>query len=190
MRTTGVRGATVPRQELPGLDLVRLRAHLDECSPGLVQGPLTGTMLEGGRSNLTYVVTDGTGRWVVRRPPLGQVMPTAHDMTREHRVLGALRGTDVPVPGVFSLCRDTDVIGAPFYVMKFVEGLPYRAAAELAALGPERTTSIVNALVDTLAVVHDVDPETVGLSDFGRPEGFLERQLRRWKKQLDASRSR
>ncbi|WP_431878326.1 phosphotransferase family protein [Amycolatopsis sacchari] len=178
------------QQDPPGLDLARLRAHLDEQAPGLVTGALTAEVVQGGRSNLTYVVTDGRSRWVVRRPPLGHVLPTAHDMAREHRVISALRGTAVPVPGTITLCQDTEVLGAPFYVMEYVEGTPYRSAAELEALGPERTAGIADALVDTLVDLHAVVPEAVGLGDFGRPEGFLERQLRRWKKQLDASRSR
>jgi aminoglycoside phosphotransferase (APT) family kinase protein len=102
----------------------------------------------------------------------------------------ALRDTDVPVPRTYVLCEDEDVIGANFYVMERVHGTPYRTAAELAALGPERTEAISRRTVETLATLHRVDPAAVGLADFGRPEGFLERQVRRWKKQLDASRSR
>jgi aminoglycoside phosphotransferase (APT) family kinase protein len=174
----------------PGLELTRLRAYLDEQVPGLAQGPLSAEMVEGGRSNLTYVVSDGHSRWVVRRPPLGHVLPTAHDMAREHRVISALRPTKVPVPATITLCQDTEVVGAPFYVMEFVTGTPYRSAAELDDLGEERTRSIAGALVDTLVDLHGVDPDAAGLSDFGRPEGFLARQVRRWKKQLDSSRSR
>lgn len=174
----------------PGLDPGRLREHLDHARPGLVTGPLRASLIEGGRSNLTYAVTDGTSRWVVRRPPLGHVLATAHDMTREHRVISALHGTPVPVPGTVLLCEDPEVIGAPFYVMEYVDGVPYRFAGELAALGPRRTREVVIGLVDTLVALHAVDPQAVGLGDFGRPEGFLERQLRRWGKQLDASRSR
>ncbi|MEU0796612.1 phosphotransferase family protein [Amycolatopsis sp. NPDC005961] len=174
----------------PGLDLDRLRAHLDAHRPGLVAGELTADVVEGGRSNLTYVVSDGRSRWVVRRPPLGHVLPTAHDMTREFRVISGLRDTAVPVPEAILLCEDADVVGARFYVMSFVEGTPYRSAEELAQLGEARTRAIADALVDTLVDLHAVDPAAVGLGDFGRPEGFLERQLRRWKKQLDASRSR
>ncbi|GHF28999.1 acyl-CoA dehydrogenase [Amycolatopsis deserti] len=178
------------QQDLPGLDLARLRDYLDEHSPGLVQGPLTGDVVQGGRSNLTYIVGDGTSRWVVRRPPLGHVLPTAHDMAREHRVISALADTPVPVPRTITLCQDTEVLGAPFYVMEFVPGTPYRAAEELEALGEQRTRAIAESLMDTLVDLHAVDPAAVGLADFGRPEGFLERQVRRWKKQLDASRSR
>ncbi|MEU6481812.1 phosphotransferase family protein [Streptomyces sp. NPDC047017] len=174
----------------PGLDLDRLRGLLDRERPGLTQGPLSGRLIEGGRSNLTYAVTDGAARWVVRRPPLGHVLATAHDMKREHRVISALHPTPVPVPRPVLLCEDEEVLGAPFYVMEFVEGTPYRTAAQLAPLGPERTREVVLSLVDTLVGLHAVDPAAVGLADFGRPEGFLDRQLRRWGKQLDASRNR
>ncbi|MFJ1810578.1 MULTISPECIES: phosphotransferase family protein [unclassified Streptomyces] len=174
----------------PGLDLDRLRALLERERPGLVDGPLTGRLIEGGRSNLTYAVSDGAAKWVVRRPPLGHVLATAHDMRREHRVISALYPTSVPVPRPVLLCEDEDVLGAPFYVMEFVEGTPYRTAGELAPLGERRTRDAVLSLADTLVELHAVDPAAVGLADFGRPEGFLDRQLRRWGKQLDASRSR
>ncbi|WP_298179174.1 phosphotransferase family protein [Saccharomonospora sp.] len=174
----------------PGLDLDRLRAHLDRQRPDLVTGPLRARVIEGGRSNLTYVVDDSTHRWVVRRPPLGHVLPTAHDMRREHTVISALAATPVPVPPTVLLCEDTSVLGAPFYVMDHVEGTPYRHRDQLVPLGPERTRHIAEAMIDTLAELHAVDYVSVGLADFGRPEGFLERQLRRWGKQLDASRSR
>ncbi|MGW4084443.1 phosphotransferase family protein [Streptomyces sp. NPDC004822] len=174
----------------PGLDLDRLRGLLERELPGLAQAPLTGRLIEGGRSNLTYTVSDGTSRWVVRRPPLGHVLATAHDMRREHRVISALHPTSVPVPRPLLLCEDEEVLGAPFYVMEFVEGTPYRTADQLAPLGPRRTRDAVLSLVDTLVGLHSVDPASVGLEDFGRPEGFLDRQLRRWGKQLDASRNR
>ncbi|WAX80842.1 phosphotransferase family protein [Streptomyces sp. KMM 9044] len=174
----------------PGLDLDRLGALLARERPGLVNGPLSGRLIEGGRSNLTYTVSDGTAKWVVRRPPLGHVLATAHDMRREHRVISALHSTPVPVPRTVLLCEDEEVLGAPFYVMEFVEGTPYRTAGQLAPLGPERTRQAVLGLVDTLVDLHAVDPDEVGLAGFGRPEGFLDRQLRRWGKQLDASRNR
>jgi aminoglycoside phosphotransferase (APT) family kinase protein len=176
--------------DLPGLDLDRFRHFFDTVCPGAVAGPLEATLIAGGKSNLTYAVTDGERSWVVRRPPLGHVLATAHDMVREHRVITALRDTEVPVPATYALCEDADVIGAPFYVMELVSGTPYRLATELAALGPVRTADISRQLVETLATLHRVDPASVGLSDFGRPDGFLARQVRRWRKQLDASRSR
>ncbi|AYF79395.1 phosphotransferase family protein [Nocardia yunnanensis] len=176
--------------ELPGLDLDRLARWLADTRPGLIDGPLTGRLIAGGKSNLTYEISDGSGTWIVRRPPLGHVLATAHDMAREHRVISALADTDVPVPATFALCEDAEIIGAPFYVMERVLGTPYRTAGELRALGPDRTRVIVTGLIDTLAALHTVDPVAVGLQDFGRPDGFLERQVRRWKKQLDASYSR
>lgn len=156
----------------PGLDLDRLRGLLDRERPGLVNGPLTGRLIEGGRSNLTYAVSDGTARWVVRRPPLGHVLATAHDMKREHRVISALHPTAVPVPNPVLLCEDESVLGAPFYVMEFVEGTPYRTADQLAPLGPQRTRDAVIGLVDTLVELHAVDPAAVGLADFEQARGL------------------
>ncbi|MFD3686228.1 phosphotransferase family protein [Nocardiopsis sp. NPDC058631] len=176
--------------ELPGLDLDRLRAHLDGGLPGLLSGPLRGRVVAGGKSNLTYVVSDGTGDWVVRRPPLGHVLATAHDMSREYRVMTGLRDTSVPVPRTHLLCEDPDVLGAPFYVMEYVEGTPFRTRDEIAPLGPDTARRVAEELIATLGELHAVVPEEVGLGGFGRPEGFLERQVRRWRKQLDASRSR
>ncbi|MGP3984754.1 phosphotransferase family protein [Streptomyces sp. KR80] len=167
-----------------------MRDHLDRERPGLVRGPLRAELIQGGRSNLTYAVTDGASRWVVRRPPLGHVLATAHDMTREYRVISALHRTAVPVPAPVLLCPDESVIGSPCYVMEFVDGTPYRTAEQLATLGPERTRGVLLGLVDTLVDLHAVHPAEAGLADFGRPDGFLERQLRRWGKQLDASRNR
>ncbi|KHL19548.1 aminoglycoside phosphotransferase (APT) family kinase protein [Mumia flava] len=177
-------------EELPGLDLDRLGAYLDEVAPGLVSGPLSGSVIAGGRSNLTYDVTDGTTSLVVRRPPLGHVLATAHDMGREFTVINALAPTAVPVPKAYVHCTDADVIGAEFYVMSKEKGLAIRRADELAPLGPERTADIAGRLVDTLADLHAVDPASVGLEEFGRPDGYLERQVRRWTKQAEASKSR
>jgi aminoglycoside phosphotransferase (APT) family kinase protein len=176
--------------DLPGLDLVRFATWFDDFAPGEIGGPVRGRLISGGRSNLTYEVSDGTRTWVVRRPPLGHVLATAHDMGREYRVITALRDTDVPVPLTYALCTDPDVLGAPFYVMSKVDGVPYRTADQLAEVGPIRARAIAEHMIGTLAVLHAVPPAAVGLADFGRPEGFLARQVRRWKQQLDASRSR
>lgn len=184
--------------DVPGLDLPRLAAWFAEHvgaagstgstgSTGGGAAGLTARHISGGKSNLTYEVSDGSRSWIVRRPPLGHVLATAHDMAREYRVMTALRDTAVPVPRTYALCEDVEVVGAPFYVMEKVEGVPYRTARELAELGPERTRVISERLVDTLVALHDVDPAAVGLADFGRPEGFLARQVSRWKKQMDAS---
>jgi aminoglycoside phosphotransferase (APT) family kinase protein len=175
---------------LPGLDLDRFAAWFDGACPGQAGGPLRGRLLAGGRSNLTYAVSDGTRSWVVRRPPLGHVLATAHDMEREYRVIRALRDTSVPVPLTYALCTDPEVVGAPFYVMSEVDGVPYATADQAAGLGPARLGAIARRMVATLAGLHAVVPAEVGLADFGRPQGFLARQVRRWKQQLDASRSR
>ncbi len=174
----------------PGLDLAALATWLSTAAPGLLSGPLTGEVVAGGKSNLTYVVADGSRQVIVRRPPLGHVLATAHDMVREHRVMAALHGTPVPVPQMYAVCPDDAVLGAPFYVMELVAGVPYRSAEELESLGAARTRRIAERMVDTLADLHTVDPQAVGLADFGRPEGFLARQVRRWGQQLDSSRSR
>jgi aminoglycoside phosphotransferase (APT) family kinase protein len=167
-----------------GLDLERLRAYLGS------ERELTGRMFAGGRSNLTYAVTDGEQRWVLRRPPLGHVLPTAHDMVREHRVLEALSKAGFPAPRPMLLCTDPEVIGAPFYLMEQVDGKIYRDETELESLGGPAMHALVLSLVDTLAQLHGLEPAAIGLADFGRPEGFNARQVHRWKKQLDASRSR
>jgi aminoglycoside phosphotransferase (APT) family kinase protein len=175
---------------LPGLDLPKLRAYLEAETPGFTAGPLSGQLIQGGRSNLTYVVSDGKRQWVVRRPPLGHVLATAHDMGREYRVLTALAETAVPVPRTHILCQDEDVLGSPFYVMQFVPGTVYRDPEQTARLSRAQRRDLSLRLVDVLADLHAISPESVGLADFGRPDGFLQRQVHRWSKQLAASHSR
>lgn len=171
------------------MNLERLGSWLPSAVPGAGR-KVSARLLAGGKSNLTYEVSDGIATWIVRRSPLGHVLATAHDMAREYRVMTALRDTDVPVPVTYGLCQDKSILGVPFYVMEQVSGRVYRHAAELAPLGPARVRSISTELVDTLAALHAVSPASVGLSDFGRPEGFLARQVSRWRKQLDASHTR
>jgi len=148
--------------------------------------PLSYTLVAGGRSNLTYRVTDASGAvFALRRPPTSHVLPTAHDMKREHRVMTALGPTAVPVPATYGLCEDPAVTGAPFYVMEFVQGniLRDQAAAE-AAFGPATRARIGDEMADTLAALHAVDPDSVGLGDLGRRTGYIERQLKRWTEQF------
>ena len=182
-------GVTVPDSP-EGLDLRRLAAYLEREAPGLLAGPLAGRLISGGRSNLTYLVEDGEHGWVVRRPPLGHVLATAHDMAREYRIMAALQSSDVPVPSMIHLCADTGIIGAPFYVMSFVDGTVYRTEEQLAPLAGPPAKELADALVDILVRLHATDPAAVGLADLGRPQGYLERQVGRWGKQLGASRSR
>jgi aminoglycoside phosphotransferase (APT) family kinase protein len=173
--------------DLPGLDLVALAGWLDAEHPGLRTGELSGEVLAGGKSNLTYRVTDGASTWALRRPPLAHVLPTAHDMVREFTVIRALAGTPVPVADAIALCRDVAVLGAPFYLMSYVDGAVLDRPDALARLDPAGALAVCEQLMDTLVVLHDVDPAAVGLAEFGRPEGFLARQVRRWHGQWQAS---
>jgi aminoglycoside phosphotransferase (APT) family kinase protein len=143
-------------------------------------------LIEGGKSNLTYAVSSPVGRVVLRRPPLGHTLPTAHDVAREHRVISALAGTPVPVPAALHLCTDEAVLGAPFLVMEFVAGPVARTELPARYAEPQRA-ELADALVDTLAAIHAVDPSAVGLTGFGRPDGFLARQVARWSRQWAAT---
>lgn len=175
--------------EIPGLDLSRLQVYLAAEAPEL-SGDLAAVLVSGGRSNLTYFVTAGQHDYVLRRPPLGHVLTTAHDMHREYRVICALSGTSLPVPKTLLHCKDESVIGAPFYLMSKVEGTVYRTKQDTAVLDPTSAGTISTDLVETLSRLHQVDPAEIGLSDFGKVDGYLERQLVRWQKQLSASTSR
>ncbi|MGH8962132.1 MAG: phosphotransferase family protein [Jatrophihabitantaceae bacterium] len=176
--------------DLPGLDLAALTSWLDAEHPGLRRGPLAGEVIAGGKSNLTYRVTDGSTTWALRRPPLAHVLPTAHDMVREFRVISALHGTDVPVAQAIALCEDKGVLGAPFYLMSYVDGLVLDRPEVIAGLDTTAARMACEQLVDTLVALHAVDPESVGLPEFGRPDGFLTRQVRRWHQQWQASETR
>jgi len=173
-----------------GVDLERLAPWFAEHVDGATGAPLTAELIAGGRSNLTYAVSDSSRTWVVRRPPLGHVVETAHDMGREFRVLAALDGTGVPVPRVDAFCDDPDVIGSSFYVMERVEGRILRTPADMAGLSPDDARRCSNELVDVLARLHAVDYEAVGLGEFGRPDGFLARNVARWGKQWTANKTR
>jgi aminoglycoside phosphotransferase (APT) family kinase protein len=177
-------------QRDPDTDIERMALwivhHISE-----LREPLDFQQIVGGQSNLTYAVTDGNGRrLVVRRPPKSHVLPTAHDMAREHRVLSALNGTSVPVPSVLGICDDLDVIGQNFFVMDFVDGLVLRDAATAQQLSPDDRHHAATAMTDALALIHALDPDAVGLGSLGRRGGYLERQLSRWYTQFNASKSR
>mgnify|MGYP001059926837 CR=1 FL=1 len=179
----------------PGIDdqaLERLEAVMREQGATKPAENLSVSLISGGRSNLTYAVDTPTQRWVLRRPPLGHVLSTAHDMEREYRVLRSLgtAGVSVPVPATTFFCGDEQVLGAPFYVMERVDGDVLRTDVEALSLPPSQQEGVANDLIDVLASLHTVDPDSVGLSDFGRPAGFMTRQVSRWTRQLDASRSR
>jgi aminoglycoside phosphotransferase (APT) family kinase protein len=159
-------------------------------SEGLADGaPVVIEQLSGGSSNLTFRVRSGSDDWVLRRPPVKGALPTAHDVLREHRIQAALAPTPVPVARMVSACADADVIGAPFYLMERVDGTVYASAAAIGALTPADAGEASRALVTTLAALHAVDPDAIGLGDLRRPEPFVDRQLRRWKGQWERSRA-
>lgn len=169
------------------LDLERIRAFLAGRIDGLASD-LTATLVSGGRSNPTYMLTSGERRWVLRRPPYGHILPSAHDVAREYTILRALLGSAVPVPRALFLCQDPDVIGAPFYVMDYVDGVlidTVRTARSVDAADRRRASF---AMTRSIADLHEVNAESVGLCDFGRPSGYLDRQLARWSRQWQASR--
>jgi aminoglycoside phosphotransferase (APT) family kinase protein len=181
---------TTATEEPKGVDVARVTAWFQAHAADVVP-PLGFDLVAGGRSNLTYRVTDAAGHaWVLRRPPLGQVLATAHDMGREHRIISALAPTDVPVAPVVGLCTDESVNGAPFYVMDFVEGLVARDAAAARALDVPARARAGEQIADVLARIHAVDPDAVGLGDLGRREGYVERQLKRWYGQWQKSKTR
>ncbi|HEX9032309.1 MAG TPA: phosphotransferase family protein [Streptosporangiaceae bacterium] len=155
---------------------------------GLV-GPLSFDLISGGRSNLTYGVTDATGRKVVlRRPPTSHVLATAHDMSREYKMISALRDTPVPVAPALAFCADESVNDRPFYIMGFVDGHVLRDASQTeAALDETGRKMAGEQLADVLAAIHAVDVDAVGLGDFARRDGYVERQLRRWHGQFGTS---
>ncbi|HEU4707341.1 MAG TPA: phosphotransferase family protein [Solirubrobacterales bacterium] len=174
-----------------GIDKKPLEAWFGENVPG-VELPLGFERIAGGHSNLTYRVTDASGvTWALRRPPLGKRLGSAHDMAREHKVVSALGGTSVPVAPVVGLCEDEAVNGAPFYVMEFVEGPVLRGLAE-ADLFPDEgdRRAIGERVADTLAQIHAVDPDAVGLGDLGKKEDYVARQLHRWQGQWEKSKTR
>ena len=155
--------------------------------------PFVWTRLEGGHSNLTYAVAGADGRrFVLRRPPTGAVLATAHDMRREHRILSALWGSEVPVPQTLALCKDEAVNDAPFYVMEFVDGAVLESAADAdrEVADPAARRRLGERVIEVLGALHSIDPDAVGLGDLGRKEAYLERQLKRWKTQWEKSKTR
>ncbi|MGZ4538555.1 MAG: phosphotransferase family protein [Blastococcus sp.] len=145
-----------------------------------ISGTLTARLIAGGRSNLTFALAERASRWVLRMPPRVGRTPSAHDVAREYRVTAALSGTAVPVPRAIAMCEDESVVGAPFLVSAFVDGRTLQTRADLAALAESDVAAVARALVTQLAALHRVDVEAVGLAGFGRPDGYAERQLRRW----------
>ena len=174
---------------LEGLDLDALDRHLRSADIPR-SGELRGEFISGGRSNLTFLVYDDASKWVLRRPPLHGLTPSAHDMAREYRVVAALADTPVPVARAVTMRNDDSVLGAPFQMVAYVEGRVVRHTKQLEALGDKGVINdCVDALIKVLADLHSVDPEAVGLGDFGKADGYLERQVRRWGGQWDLVRT-
>ena len=175
---------------MQGIDRDRVSAWLAEHVDGAV-APFRFELITGGRSNLTFLVTDGAGtRFVLRRPPTGHVLATAHDMEREHRLITAVGRTDVPVPRTLGLCTDDSVNGAPFYVMSFVDGEVLDSPEKARLLPEPLRRPAAEHLVDVLADLHAADVDEIGLGDLARKEGYVERQIKRWTTQWANSKTR
>jgi aminoglycoside phosphotransferase (APT) family kinase protein len=164
---------------LEGLNLAALQIFFDSHVAEAV-GPIAAEPVHGGRSNLTYRLSDGRSEWVLRRPPLGGLTPSAHDMAREYRVVAALQDTSVPVARAVALCEDVSVIGVSFSLVEYVPGVVIRSREDLDRYGADELVRCAHGLIDALAALHAVPYAEVGLADFGRPQGYLGRQVRRW----------
>ena len=175
---------------IEGGDLPKVTAWLDE-HVGELQGPYDFKLITGGRSNLTFHGIDGReNQFVLRRPPIGNVLASAHDMEREYELIAAVGQSDVPVPRTLGVCRDAEVNGAPFYVMSYVAGVVLDSPAEAERLTPDQRRNASWHLIDVLAQLHDVDIDAVGLGNLARRDGYVERQVRRWTTQWEKSKTR
>ncbi len=175
-----------------GIEHEAVSAWLAERVSGAAP-PFEFSLIMGGHSNLTYAVAASDGqRYVLRRPPLGAVLATAHDMVREHKIISGASRIPIPVPRALGLCEDTEVNGAPFYVMSFVDGHVLERADQVRELFPAEALRdrLADAVLDTLAALHRADPDAVGLGDLSRREAYLDRQLRRWRTQWEKSKTR
>jgi aminoglycoside phosphotransferase (APT) family kinase protein len=179
--------AEAPGTEPPGIDRAGVTDWFVANVPG-TRPPLSFELFGGGNSNLTFAVTDAAGaQYVLRRPPTGHVLPTAHDMEREHRIVSALADSAVPVPKTFGFCADTSVTGAPFYVMTRAQGRVLGHKRDVEGLAADVRVRIGERFIDILADLHAIDPVAAGLGDLGRTDGYVERQLDRWIKQYRTS---
>jgi len=176
------------QDKLPGYDVEAVEAWIAGHVPGLAP-PLAWTRLEGGHSNLTCLLEDPQGRKaVIRRPPLGELLPKAHDMGREWAIISALGPTAVPVPRALGFCEDPAVTGAHFYVMGFVDGHPLYVAEDTRRWLPQANRErFAHSFFDVLADLHSIDPDAVGLGGLGKKEGYVERQLKTWYRSWNAS---
>ena len=170
------------------LPVESLATYLEAHVAGF-RGPLTATKFKGGQSNPTYRIDAASGAYVLRRKPPGPLLPSAHAVDREFRVLQALHGTTVPVARPLHLCSDEAVIGSMFYLMSFVEGRIFWDPS-LPDMDPAQRAEVYIGIVDAMAAMHTIDPAAVGLADYGKPGNYFERQIRRWTEQYRASETR
>lgn len=177
--------ATIEVLESHRFDERRLERYMKEHVEGF-EGPLTVRQFRGGQSNPTYHLRAGSGEYVLRRKPPGKLLPSAHAVDREYRVLAALGHTDVPVPRTYALCQDPEVIGTAFYVMACVHGRVLTSPL-LPGLPPAERAAIYDHMNDVLARLHRVDWQAAGLADFGKPGNYYARQIHRWTTQYRAS---
>lgn len=178
-------------EDLPGLPAAAAERWLSEALPGLLRGgPWRAEVISGGLSNITYRLWLPGGTVILRRPPLGHVLPRAHDMAREYRVLRALYGTPVPVPEPLAICSDPGVLGVTFYAMRDVAGEVLRKPEDTEPLSPAQRGELARSLIGVLADLHDVSPDAVGLGDYGRRSGYCVRQIRTWGAQWQRSATR
>lgn len=170
-----------PIEKIPGYDIPAVEEWIRERVKGLTL-PLAWTRLDGGHSNLTYMIEDARGKKaVIRRPPMGELLPKAHDMGREWALISALGVTRVPVPEALGFCENTSVTGARFYVMGHINGRPLYTSDDTHKWVPEsQRLKLAFSLIDVLADLHAVDPDAVGLGDLGKRDGYVGRQLRTW----------
>ena len=183
---------TNPVSDPPGLRLASLSKWMqDNIADFDSSSPIQATLLAGGRSNVSYKLTDASGSsWVLRRPPLGHIMPSAHDMGREFRVLSGLNSVSYPTPTTRGYCEDESIIGAKFMLMDFVDGRVIESAKTASSFTAQQASEISQELVDTLARLHAVDPVAAGLDQLGKPAGYLQRQVKRWGEQWQITKTR
>src|SRR5690242_8468559 len=176
----------VPVLDRHRFDEAALARHLRDKLAGF-DGPVEIRQFQGGQSNPTFHIATSAGEYVLRKKPPGKLLPRAHEVEREHRVMAALAGTDVPVPRMQLLCEDESVLGTTFFVMDHVPGrvFPDRVMREET---PEHRAAVYEDLARVLAALHRVDWRAVGLEGFGRPEGYMQRQVALWTRQWEAAR--
>src|SRR5438105_2681795 len=170
----------------PGfLDLARLESYLREQMPEF-RGPLQISKMEGGQSNPTFRIDTPNRRYVLRKKPPGKLLPSAHAIEREYRVMHALKQVGFPVPQMRVLCEDASIVGTPFYLMDFVDGRRF-VAQSLPSLPRSERSAIYDAMNETIARLHTLDYAAIGLADYGKPANYLARQIERWTRQYRAS---